>query len=151
MSGILNAFPIQNGLDYGTESAPSLAEFIAPFSLPSSIDSTSIRVDHSLGQKSAHSFDSAIRKLDFIPPPISRAPQQAVMLRPIHWVSPVNCPSAWPMNSALGYARSDSSQIGKLTTSEGLLPRSCGGNRREFQLQYRTCLVFYVPGIGDRF
>jgi hypothetical protein len=48
---ILNAYPVQNGIDYGTASNPSLAQFIAPFSLPSSIDSTSIRVDNSFGAK----------------------------------------------------------------------------------------------------
>jgi len=44
---ILNAFPVQNGQDFGSASAPSLAEFIKSFSLPSSIDSASVRLDHS--------------------------------------------------------------------------------------------------------
>ena len=48
---ILNAFPVPNGVDYGTASSPGLAQFIAPFSLPSSIDSTSVRLDHNLGPK----------------------------------------------------------------------------------------------------
>lgn len=48
---ILDAFPLPNGLDYGSSSSPNLAQFIAPFSLPSSIDSTSIRIDHTLGSK----------------------------------------------------------------------------------------------------
>jgi hypothetical protein len=47
---ILNAFPLQNGVDYGTCTAtnlsPSMAQFISSYSLPSNIDSTSIRVDH---------------------------------------------------------------------------------------------------------
>lgn len=53
---ILNAFPIPNGVDYGTVTSPSMAEFIAPFSLPSSINSTSARVDHILGNKLALFF-----------------------------------------------------------------------------------------------
>jgi len=48
---ILNAFPIQNGTDYGTAANPSLAEFIAPYSLPSQIDSTSVRLDRSFSSK----------------------------------------------------------------------------------------------------
>jgi hypothetical protein len=48
---ILNAFPLQNGTDYGTAANPSLAEFIAPYSLPSEIDSTSARFDHSFNSK----------------------------------------------------------------------------------------------------
>lgn len=48
LSAILDAFPIQNGIDYGTSANPSLAQFIQPYSLPSQIDSTSIRVDQVL-------------------------------------------------------------------------------------------------------
>lgn len=48
---ILNAFPIQNGLDYGSAQTPSLAQFIKSYSLPSQIDSTSIRLDQTLGEK----------------------------------------------------------------------------------------------------
>ena len=48
---ILNAFPIQNGYDYGSSSAPSLAEFIAPYSVPSEINSASVRLDQTLSPK----------------------------------------------------------------------------------------------------
>jgi hypothetical protein len=48
---ILNAFPLPNGIDYGTSANPSLAQFLEPYSLPSSIDSTSIRVDHVISPK----------------------------------------------------------------------------------------------------
>ncbi len=45
---ILNAFPLpsSNGVDYGT-----LAQFIAPYSLPGKIDSTSVRWDQALTSK----------------------------------------------------------------------------------------------------
>ena len=45
---ILNAYPVQNGQDFGTPANPNLAEFIRAYSLPSAIDATSIRVDHTL-------------------------------------------------------------------------------------------------------
>lgn len=48
---ILNAYPLPNGKDFGTAAAPSLAQFIQPFSLPSQIDSTGVRIDHILGPK----------------------------------------------------------------------------------------------------
>lgn len=48
---ILNAFPVPNGKDFGTAAAPSLAQFLQPFSVPSNIDSTSIRVDHTVGPR----------------------------------------------------------------------------------------------------
>jgi hypothetical protein len=45
LQSALNAFPIQNGVDYGSAISPSLAQFIAPSSLPSNIDSSSVRID----------------------------------------------------------------------------------------------------------
>jgi hypothetical protein len=48
---ILNAFPMQNGTDFGTASAPSLAQFIQPYSLPSRIDSTNLRFDQTFGPR----------------------------------------------------------------------------------------------------
>jgi hypothetical protein len=48
---ILNAFPQQNRVDYGTAAAPSLAQFIEPYSLPSQIDSTSFRLDHTVASQ----------------------------------------------------------------------------------------------------
>jgi hypothetical protein len=56
----LNAFPQPThgpqDQDFGSQSSPNLATFIKPYSLPSSIDSTSIRVDHALNQKLALFF-----------------------------------------------------------------------------------------------
>lgn len=48
---ILDAFPVQNGIDYGSAASPNLAQFIQGYTLPSSIDSTSIRADHNFGSK----------------------------------------------------------------------------------------------------
>ena len=46
---ILNAFPVQskNGVDFGN----GLAQFIEPYSLPSAIDSASIRLDHNFSPR----------------------------------------------------------------------------------------------------
>jgi hypothetical protein len=48
---ILNAWPVQTGIDYGTAASPSLAVFAKSYSLPSTIDSTSIRLDHIVSSK----------------------------------------------------------------------------------------------------
>jgi hypothetical protein len=48
---ILDSFPLQNGLDYGTSLNPSLAQFIQSYSLPSSIDSTSVRLDQQVSPR----------------------------------------------------------------------------------------------------
>jgi hypothetical protein len=53
---ILNAFPLPNGVDYGTPGNPSLAQFIKSYSIPSQIDSTSVRIDHTFSPKLAAFF-----------------------------------------------------------------------------------------------
>jgi hypothetical protein len=44
---LLNVFPLQSptGVDYGTAQSPSLAQFFQEYTVPGSIDSTSIRID----------------------------------------------------------------------------------------------------------
>ena len=51
LKAILNSYPVQNGLDYGSSASPSLAQFTKSYSLPSSIDSTSVRFDHHVSPK----------------------------------------------------------------------------------------------------
>jgi Carboxypeptidase regulatory-like domain len=55
LQAVLNAFPIQNGMDYGTCTStttnPSLAQFIESYSLPSKVDATSVRIDQSVSSK----------------------------------------------------------------------------------------------------
>jgi hypothetical protein len=53
---ILNAYPVPNGMDYGTASNPSLAQFIESYSLPSRIDSTSVRIDQRFTAKESAFF-----------------------------------------------------------------------------------------------
>lgn len=63
---ILNAFPEQTSgpldKDYGTPSNPNLATFIKAYSLPSQIDSTSIRLDHTFSPRW-----SAFARMEFTP------------------------------------------------------------------------------------
>ena len=53
---ILNAYPVQNGVDYGTPVSPSVAQLIASYSLPSQINSISLRLDHTFSPKMALFF-----------------------------------------------------------------------------------------------
>jgi hypothetical protein len=50
---LLHAFPLPTtgGVDYGTSSSPNLAQFIKPYSLPGQIDSGSLRLDKTFGEK----------------------------------------------------------------------------------------------------
>ncbi len=56
LQSILNAFPIQNGIDYGNASSPSLAQFIQAYSVPSSINSTSVRIDQKIASNTTVFF-----------------------------------------------------------------------------------------------
>ena len=49
----LNAFPLPTagGVDYGSASNPNLAQFFEPYAIPGSIDSTSLKVNHTFGSK----------------------------------------------------------------------------------------------------
>ena len=53
---ILNAFPVQNGMDLGTAANPGLAQFIQAYSLPRRLNSTSVRLDETLGARASLFF-----------------------------------------------------------------------------------------------
>jgi hypothetical protein len=57
----LNVFPLPSagGIDYGSASNPSLAQFIEAYSVPAAIDSTSARLDHTFGSKLSIFFRAA--------------------------------------------------------------------------------------------
>ena len=57
----LNAFPLPSagGVDYGSPSNPNLAQFFKSYSIPGSIDATSLKVDHTFGSKFSIFFRAA--------------------------------------------------------------------------------------------
>jgi hypothetical protein len=122
MQPILNAFPVPNGIDYGTAANPSLAQFILPYSLPSSIDSTSVRIDHSLGSKLSLFFrfgdtPSATESRPYFARNTTSSNAQAYTLGATSQFS-----SHLTNEFRLGYARSDSTQTGVLDDFGGATP-----------------------------
>ncbi len=148
---ILNAFPVQNGTDFGTASAPSLAQFIQGFSVPSRIDSTSIRADHTFGPKLSLFFrfadtpsSSSSRGLG-----LSVLTQNSVNTQ-IYTGGAVSQFSNRAYNDLrVGYTRTDSTQEGTLDNFGGATPidlaaamgasSSRGPNLR---------MQIFVPGAG---
>ncbi len=119
---ILNAYPIPNGIDYGTSANPSLAQFIKPYSLPSSIDSTSIRLDQVLSPKFSVFFrfgdtpSSTAARPDFaLATTTSNA--QTYTLGATSQLS-----HSMTDEFRLGYGRSNSSMIGVLDNFGGATP-----------------------------
>lgn len=122
MQPILNAFPLPNGIDYGSSTSPSLAQFIAPFSLPSRIDSTSVRLDHTVGPKLSLFF-----RYGDTPSSTQSRPEFALDTNRINNQSfslgaDSQFSSTLTNEFRLGYSRSDSSQSGLLDNFGGATP-----------------------------
>lgn len=150
MQPILDAFPLPNGLDYGSASSPSLAQFIAAFSLPSRIDSTSIRVDHVFGPKLALFF-----RYGNTPSSSQSRPYFALTTTTSNTASFTLGASSQLSNTftnefRLGYARSDAAQIGVLDSFGGATPvdlaaaMGAGGFTR-----VDPVVILYIAGVGN--
>jgi hypothetical protein len=150
MQPILNAFPIPNGVDYGTAAAPNLAEFIAPFSLPSSINATSARVDHVLGSKIALFF----RVGDTTSYTESRPYFALTTITSDVQSYTLGANSQMKSNISdefrLEYARSNSSQIGVLDSFGGATPTNLAADFGAGAIASVQPVVYlYFSGIGS--
>jgi Carboxypeptidase regulatory-like domain/TonB-dependent Receptor Plug Domain len=119
---ILNAFPVPNGHDYGTETSPGFAQFIAPYSLPSSIDSTSVRLDHSLTHRLSLFFrfgysPSATVSRPYLAPTTTASNAMTYTLG-----ATAQLTSSVTNEFRLGYARSESSLTAGLDNFGGATP-----------------------------
>ena len=121
---ILNAFPLPNGQDFGTATAPGLAQFVQSFSVPSSIDATSVRIDHNFGPKLAFFFrfadtpTSTEARLD-----ANSAVTATSVNTQTFTLGAVSQLSATINNDfRLGYSTSDTTQQGHLDTFGGAVP-----------------------------
>ncbi len=146
---ILNAYPIPNGIDYGSANGPSLAQFIAPFSLPSSIDSTSVRIDHNFAQKLSMFF-----RYGDTPSMTTSRPDFARLETHIathtFTVGIMNQLSAAYTNDfRLGYDRVNATNVGAVDAFGGATPidlaaaMGAGGLAAAYPVMY-----FSIPGIG---
>jgi hypothetical protein len=150
MQPILNAFPLPNRMDYGSASSPNFAEFIAPFSLPSSIDSTSIRLDHTLNSRLSIFFRlgdtlSSTDSRPYVARTTTTSNAQTYTLGATAQLS-----SRMTNDFRLGYARADSSEIGVLDNFGGATPinliTAIGGNS---SASIQPVVLLYFPAIGE--
>jgi hypothetical protein len=150
MQPILDAFPLPNGIDYGTASNPNLAQFIAPFSLPSRIDSTSVRLDHTFGPKLALFFRYGYTPSSTESRPDFARTTNTSNAQTFTFGASSQLTSNLTNEFRLGYARSDSAQVGVLDDFGGATPvnlgvaMGAGGFSR-----VAPVIVMYVPGIGN--
>jgi hypothetical protein len=146
---ILNAFPIPNGIDYGTSTNPSLAQFIAPFSLPSSIDSTSIRLDHTFTPKL-----SAFFRYGSTPSSTTSRPDFARLETSINsqtYTMGVISQLSTGVNNdfRLGYDRTNSIDFGTVDNFGGATPTNLAAAVGAGSLPAPYPAIFFdIPGIG---
>ena len=150
MQPILDAFPLPNGLDYGTAANPNLAEFIAPFSLPSKIDATSVRLDHTFGPKLALFF-----RYGYTPSSTDSRPYFALTTdtsnaQTFTFGASSQLASNLTNEFRLGYARSDSAQLGVLDDFGGATPINLGDAMgASGYSRVDPVVILYVEGIGN--
>jgi hypothetical protein len=119
---ILNAYPVQNGIDFGTQLAPSLAQFIKAYSLPSKINSTSVRIDHTFAPKLSLFFrygetpsSTAVRALSSVT--VTHIGTQTYTVGATSQLS-----NRYSNDLRLGYARTNSTVSGSLDSFGGAAP-----------------------------
>jgi hypothetical protein len=149
---ILNAYPLPNGIDYGTSANPSLAQFIDSYSLPSSIDSTSIRVDHVISPKLSVFFrfgdtpSSTVARQDYARDTTS-SDVQTYTLGATSQLS-----HGMTDEFRLGYARSDSSDIGVIDNFGGATPVNLGtAMGASSATTVEPFIVVYIASIGPSY
>jgi TonB dependent receptor len=149
---ILNAYPLPNGIDYGTSANPSLAQFIEPYSLPSSINSTSIRLDHVISPKLSVFFR-------FGDTPSSTTTRQYFALDTTKSNATTYTLGATAQLShgmtdefRLGYARSDSSDIGVIDNFGGATPVNLGtAMGASSAITVEPFIFVYIASIGPSY
>jgi hypothetical protein len=150
MQPILNAFPVPNGPDYGTAASPSLAQFAEPFSLPSAIDSTSLRVDHIINSKLSIFFRFGDTPSSTVARQYFARDTTSINTQTYTLGATAQLGSRASNEFRLGYARSDSADIGVLDNFGGATPTNLatdlGGNPAVTTLPE---IVLYYSGIGE--
>jgi hypothetical protein len=149
---ILNAFPLPNGVDYGSAADPSLAQFIESYSSPSTIDSTSIRVDHVISPKLSVFFRFGDTPSSTVSRPNFARDTTSSNATTYTLGATSQLSHRLSDEFRLGYARSNSSQIGVLDNFGGATPTNLtadlGGNSSVTALPQ---IILYYSGIGESY
>lgn len=149
MQPILNAYPLPNGIDYGTAGNPSLAQFIASYSLPSSINSTSVRVDQVFGPKLVVFFRAGDTPSSAEARPYFARSTTAINSQTYTFGASSQLTDRLSNEFRLGYARSNSSELGTMDSFGGATPVNMAAamGAGSFQ-QVAPAISIYFPGIG---
>lgn len=147
---ILNSFPIQNGLDYGSAASPNLAQFIQAYSVPSSINSTSIRLDQKLNSTSTLFFRFSDTPTQTESRSLSVLTTTNINERTYTLGTTSQLGSRTSNEFRLGYASADGSVIGALSNFGGATSINMGqtmglGDSPSTEAE----MLIYFSGVGE--
>ena len=146
---ILNAFPVQNGTDYGTTASPSLAQFIEGYALPSRIDSTSIRLDHTFAPKLSLFFRFGDTPSSNSTRNLSSLSHNSINTQTYTLGATSQFSSKVNNEFRLGYARADASQVGALDAFGGAAPVNLAVAMGTGSFANPSSIFdIYFPGVG---
>jgi hypothetical protein len=147
---ILNAYPVQNGHDYGTPSSPSLAEFIDSYSLPSKINSTSVRLDHALTSRMSGFFRVGYTPSSAATRALSVYTQQQANTQSYTAGLTNELTSKVANEFRIEYARTNSSSIGQLDSYGDATPTDVAAQMGVLASpNARPTFELFFPTIGD--
>jgi hypothetical protein len=119
---ILNAYPVSNGTDYGTQASPNFAEFVAPTSLPSRVDATSVRLDHQLLSSTNIFFRAGYTPSSTSSRSLSALTTQGVNAQSYTFGATSQFGNNYTNEFRLGFARTDASVSSALDSFGGATP-----------------------------
>lgn len=152
MQPILNSFPLPNGIDYGTASSPNLAQFIESYSLPSSINSTSVRIDHVFGPKLVLFFRVGDTPSSTESRSYFALANTAINAQTYTFGASSQINDHWSNEFRLGYARSSSSENSSLDNFGGATPINLAAAMGAGSYQRaEPVLAIDIPEVGAPF
>jgi hypothetical protein len=124
VQAVLNVFPLptRGGIDYGTASSPSLAQFLKSYSVPSELNSSSLRIDHVFGRKLAAFVRAAYTPSSADTRSLSSVSQLAFDTQTYTLGATSQLSGRFNNDFRVGYARSDSQVLESLDSFGGALP-----------------------------
>jgi hypothetical protein len=162
LQSILDAYPLQNGIDYGNAESPGLAQFYHSYSLPSTINSTSIRGDHQFNSHSSIFVRYSDTPSSTTTRLLSSLSTTSINFR-TYTLGATNVLSSKISNDfRLGYTRSDSLQNGQIDSFGGAVPLDLTGAMAQgshqssepyFLLDFAgigSTPLFYAQNAGNR-
>jgi Carboxypeptidase regulatory-like domain/TonB-dependent Receptor Plug Domain len=149
VQAILNAFPVPNGIDYGTAAHPNLAQFIQPYSSPAAINATSIRMDQTVTSRLKLFFRFSDTPSDTTSRILSALTKTQVGAQSYTLGVTSQLASRVVNDFRLGYGRSTATLTSNLDSFGGATPTDFAAAMGASGANPELGFELFVPGIGS--